>query len=566
MRALRNELAKLVMFLAVLAVCMPANAQVTTPQADPGRIEQQIQGREFRVKPKSDVSAVRAQGDMQIPKKFYKIKFNLKKIIFSGVSVYNSDELKALYKRKIGKQVSLADVYKVANALTAKYRADGYILSRALVPTQKVKNGIVKIKVVEGFVDKINIDKSGEVRGSLELIKTYANKIAAEKPLRNQTLERYLLLANELPGISVQSVLTPSPKTVGAADLRLIVKQEKFNYRVSMDNRGTRYMGPMQASIAANINSPLAMHDNLSLIYAGAPSNGNELNYVGANYSLPVFDNGTTLRLSASYTETDAGYNLSVFDVEGESYRFSAGLDHSFIRSRAKNLKGSISFENKQSENKANIGGLTFKDRLSVMRAGLAGSYADRFSGYNSMSVELSQGINMLGATDDIVNDDLSRSRGVSDFTKATFSASRLQDMGSHFLLNLAVKGQKSANTLLSSEEFGLGGSSFGRGYDSSEITGEDALAFSAEIRYDALPPCDYVDSLQFYTFYDAGTVWNRGEAEARESLTSLGGGIKVQVLDSINGSIEVAKPLGRNVDAEGNENPRVFASLGYTF
>ena len=105
----------------------------------------------------------------------------------------------------------------------------------------------------------------------------------------------------------------------------------------------------------------------------------------------------------------------------------------------------------------------------------------------NLVDVEVSQGLNVLGASDD-GDDNLSRVGGRSDFFKVAATAQRVQDLGflKHDLgLLLSVGGQKSANALLSVEEFGLGGTDFGRAYDPSELTGDEALAGRIELRHD---------------------------------------------------------------------------------
>lgn len=53
-----------------------------------------------------------------------------------GGSVYSSAELAELYAGLLGREVVLAEVYALAQQLTAKYGDDGYVLSRAIVPPQ----------------------------------------------------------------------------------------------------------------------------------------------------------------------------------------------------------------------------------------------------------------------------------------------------------------------------------------------------------------------------------------------------------------------------------------------
>src|SRR6185437_9133865 len=83
----------------------------------------------------------------------------------------------------------------------------------------------------------------------------------------------------------------------------------------------------------------------------------------------------------------------------------------------------------------------------------------------------------------------LSNPYGQSDFTKLTFNTSRLQELNDKFSLLAASAGQVSNAPLLVSEQFGFGGPVFGRAYDTSEITGDDGIAASLELRYDGVNP-----------------------------------------------------------------------------
>src|SRR5262245_51913883 len=74
-----------------------------------------------------------------------------------GGTIYRSEELAALYQDLIGRQITLTAVYDIAARITAKYGADGYVLSRAIVPPQELTPGgaAVTIQIVEGYVDRV---------------------------------------------------------------------------------------------------------------------------------------------------------------------------------------------------------------------------------------------------------------------------------------------------------------------------------------------------------------------------------------------------------------------------
>ncbi len=104
--------------------------------------------------------APRAQLDPTIPESpdpitAERIRFALTGINVDGSTIYSDAELLPLYRDFLGSEVTLSQVFQIAGRITVKYRADGYILSIAVVPAQKIKAGVVTIEVIEGFVSGV---------------------------------------------------------------------------------------------------------------------------------------------------------------------------------------------------------------------------------------------------------------------------------------------------------------------------------------------------------------------------------------------------------------------------
>src|SRR5262249_55497634 len=135
------------------------------------------------------------------------LRFQLNALELAGITVYRPDELRPLYQLLIGTEVSLEQVFKLAAAITLRYRPDGYILSQAIVPAQEIGDGRVRLAVVEGFISRYSFADQPPV--SAAPIGRYAERILAERPLTAATLERYLLLMNDLSGVEARVTLAP---------------------------------------------------------------------------------------------------------------------------------------------------------------------------------------------------------------------------------------------------------------------------------------------------------------------------------------------------------------------
>jgi hemolysin activation/secretion protein len=240
-------------------------------------------------------------------------------------------------------------------------------------------------------------------------------------------------------------------------------------------------------------------------------------------------------------------------------------VTHPLIRGRDQSLSLGVAFDALDSTESSNAGPL-FDDHLRVLRASANYTVNDG-NNANVAYVEASQGLSALGGSRAGAAN-LSRSIGRADFTKATASLSRQQSLGEHWGLQMALAGQKAAQPLLVSEQFALGGARFGRAYDPAEITGDDAVAGSLELRYGRSVDSRFLRSYQLYAFYDVGAVWNQDVSDGtqRQSLASAGGGIRLALPQNVAASLEIAKALSRRVAAEGDKPVRVFISLTAAF
>ncbi len=530
----------------------------------PGQTERMDRRFQKPLTPKSKLEDLPlAPKEPQVPTKMKKIKFVLRGVVVEGSTVYKDGELSHLYKEFLDKEITLARVYSIAEAISVKYRNEGYLITRALVPAQRITDGVVKIVVIEGFINELDIQ--GELGGSEEKIRAYGEKIVNVRPLHNKTLERYLLLINDLPGVSVESVLTPSKDIHGASKLTLIMDHKPFDGFVSLDNRGSRFSGPFQFSIGGSANSFLGLYERTSLNFITA-TQPKELIYFSGQHEQQIGSEGTKVAIFGSLSFTEPGHTLAPLNVEGDSSTFSVSLWQPFIRSRRQNFSGGLTFSHKNFQTDI-LGTLVTKDRLRVLTFEVTFDQADRFQGITLMNFQFNQGINIFDATEP-GSPNLSRADGKSDFSKILINIWRLQQLVSGWSFFTEAEAQWAFSSLLSAEEFAFGGPRFGRGYDPSEITGDHGIAFKTELQYSKNLTYKYLKFVQVYTFFDFGSVWQKGQftgPSKRQSLASAGTGIRMNFTQWLSGYLEIAKPFDP-VIAEGDQNIRLFGSLKAVF
>lgn len=535
--------------------------------ADAGRMEERFDQLQHTtpqvVAPSAPVTP--APTSSNIPAEAEKIHFVLKQMRIEGVTAYSQKQLRSLYQESIGKDIRLSEIYHIAEVITQRYRHDGYVLSHAVVPPQQITGGTVTIVVTEGSIGEVHTQGTYK---ETPVTKGIINDIQSMHPLNAGELERDVLLLNDLGGVAVHAVLEPMTQSnppPGTVAVRLIFDNKQGAYSATIDNYGSRYLGPEEITLGATKSGLVNPYDQLSISGIGSLPLS-ELRYVSSQYNLPLFSNGLSLTLNGGYGTADPGYRLESEDVANHSYSTGPQLNWEAIRQRSENLTLGAGFDVKNIKSDI-VGTELYDDNLRELHASAIYSRDDRWNGSNSIDTELTQGLNAFGASH-AGSADISRADGHSEFTKVTMTVNRLQTVTDTLQLYAATSSQVTDKALLTSEEFGYGGQAFGRAYDTSEILGDDGLAGALELRYNGLPSKEGITS-QPFLFYDIGKVWSIDTIGGSESGASSGLGWRFNTDYHISGTFTVAQPLTREIAANSpnsGKNPRGFFSISCQF
>lgn len=543
------------------AVSLPAGAVIQGGESvQPGNIQKRFEKKsEAKVVNEIVIRDEREQNDVDGAGE---IKFDLEGVSIEGNTVFEGSELEEIYAPKVGGQVSLADIYEIRDLITKKYREEGYVLSRAILPPQKISSGEVKFQIIEGRLNDITVQ--GEVAGDRSIIDGYVNKIRTEGPLNSNNLERYLLLINDLYGTSASGVLRPSSSEAGAADLIIDLAHDDVSGVLVFDNSGTKFVGENIGSAEVSLNSALGQYEKIS-VRTILDTEIEELKFFDLTYTQPIDDEGTEIRFNVGQAATKPGSTLSSLDITGDTDVFEVEITHPYLRSRRENLTLHSGFTLRNVDSDA-AGAAIFKDKTRIITAGATYDIADDFGGVNLFDLTLHRGLGTLGASND--SDLTSRENGSATFTKITGEASREQELADSITLLVAAEGQYSNSALFVGDEFSIGGD-FGRGYDFSEFTGDSGIAAKVELQFGFEADNDFFQDYQLYTFYDFGTVWQRNviaAEEHRSSLSSVGTGVRANLVENVSGYAQLSKPLEGSVASEGNADPRFHFGLNYIF
>ena len=343
------------------------------------------------------------------------VTFTLKDITITGVKTLSAESFRPLYAKLIGQEVKLSNILDVADGIEKAYRDRGYILVRAYVPPQRVRDGVFTINVVEGKIAHVSVE--GGTPATQAQVRSYVQKSVDLSPLPLATMERGLLLSNDLPGVQASGVLKPSENLPGASDIAVTVDQPRVTGGIGADNRGSRYSGLWTMNADAEVNSIFDGADQLSGVFTTSPDATEQI--AGqARYRRAIGGDGVIGTIAGTITHGQPGSTLTAFGVVTDSWAVGPRLTWPIIRSRAQSLQldGGITFQ------QADIDVLSSRIAHDVWRVADINAtylYSNWLGGSWLATAGIAQGIPGLGASANL-SAELSRKGGYVDFTKFT--------------------------------------------------------------------------------------------------------------------------------------------------
>lgn len=383
-----------------------------------------------------------------------------------------------------------------------------------LLPKQEVKNGVVKLQIVEAKFGATVIQGTQSRVPPEFLSQAIQNAQAPGQHIATQRIDRALLLLNDTPGLMAAGNLIEGQQ-MGETNLLLGVEDGPTVVgNVSADNQGSRSTGLERMLASLTLNGPLALGDQLGL--TALKTQGSDYQRVG--YTLPVGYDG--LRAGAHATHLTYGLVGDFASLGANGSSFSTGLDLSYpiLRSQPTNINLVGSFDQKRFDNN-NASGSVSHYNIDVYSLGVNATQLDDWNGggMSNASATLTTGkVNLDGSANQ--SSDTQGPATAGNYSKLSLSLSRSQKLDTDLSAYLAFNMQTASKNLDSSERLYLGGASGVRAYPSSEGGGAQGQTLTAELR-------KQLDSHYTLTgFYDRGHVQafkNNGYADGSTSLNS---------------------------------------------
>lgn len=464
-------------------------------------------------------------------------------------AVLDNNELSRLQAEFVGNKVSVQDILDLVDKINGLYQASGYI-GQAFLVGQDFAEGIVRIRLVEARVGEIFVQGNNDTRSSFI---TDRISLSQGDLINMHQLEDSLSRFNIIYDTLLRAELKPG-KTFGASDL--IVKAgepEPFQFLIFSDNTGREEVGLYRAGVMFTDRSLLGFRDPLTISVTRAETTTAE----SISYSVPITRNNTSLGFSFDNNAIVIGSgSFAGLNISGDSTALTVSLQRPFITKPQLQLTGSLHYQLKESITDSS--GTSISDiRVRNVVGGGELTFFDRL-GYWQTSHAL-----LYGKAEIDVDGSYFKYNGeVIRLTKISRST---------LLLARAAWQLTETNSLVSLEQFQLGGMATARGYKEGLLIGDRGYLVSAEYIFPLLPESigssfkyPLSDIFQGAVFIDhGGAIPYKGQDQSPDEedfLTSLGCGLLINISNFLSARLYYGIPLVMRND--GEDRPKIHFYL----
>jgi hemolysin activation/secretion protein len=456
-----------------------------------------------------------------------------------------------------GQTVQSVDAARAA--LQKAYADRGYETVAVEIPPQHVVGGVVVLQVVEEPVGRLHV--IGSRYFSLNKIKAQAPSLAPGQVPNFKRIKHDIIALNTWQDRQVIPTLQAGvqPQTV---DVNLNVKDTlPLHATLSLDNRYSSDTTPLRLDASVSYDNLWQRGDTINLAFQVAPERPADALVFSGSYlaRIPDVDWMTLLfyaLTSNSKVSTVGSTNVvgrgqvvgvrALVTLPGGSGFFdtlSAGIDYKHFDQAVTLGTGSL------------ISPITYYPITATYSASWQGDTG-------TTELDIGPTFNIRGFGSDPQTFDNKRYNGESNFIYLHADLSRQQDLPRGFQVYVKAQGQLSDEPLVNSEQFSLGGQDTVRGYLESEVLGDDAITGSVEVRTPSLAQyiSPDVNDWRFFLFGEGGEAKildPLSQQQAIFSVASTGIGTRVQLINHLNGSVDVALPLLTSINTRADQ-PRV--------
>lgn len=470
------------------------------------------------------------------------VTFKLNKLDIDKSEVLSPEEIKGVTSSYEGKEVSVKDLYAAVAKINEIYNNKGFITCRAFLTAQTIKDGIVKITLVEGKTGNTTIINNKTTK---ERYITRRVGLNPGKPANIKEVNKDLLRFNATNDAQLRIVMKAGEKP-GTTDYVLQVYEPKqHNFNLFMDNAGSYSSGDTRVGLFYTVKSLSGNRDSLTLgtirsegTKAGSASYSRSVGRSGAKLNTSISSNSVRqVRMDADSHVKGHAKSLALEYVQpwiiNEKVRSEVSLDYGYQNSKSDMLTGADRFT-------------IVNDTLNDVTVAFA------MTNYGKSHIIYQKHGYTVGRSKSSP-DALYFTPESNNYGFYKFNGLYQKTYAHGQMISSRLEGQWSSNdNMVSSRQHYIGGFYSVRGYKENYMGGDSGFTFSAEYSLPILKN----HKADAYCFFDYGHVYGESaESNGKDRiLSSLGLGIRATILKNCYANVSIGFPLRREFSAKQEE------------
>jgi len=462
----------------------------------------------------------------------------------TGNTVFSDQELREITVPFENRELTNAELQELRQRLTLYYVNRGYINSGAILPDQKVVEGIIEIQILEGKLTRIDVEGNKRFRADY-----FTDRLAlgAGPPLNVKSLEERLQIMLQSPLIDgINAQLGPGDRPSEAILKTQVAEALPYQLALVLDNKLSPSVGEARFLVRGSYRNLAGRGDVLTgeIGFAeGLDELGDDIDIL---YALPITARDTIFSVRAEQSRSKVIEEpFDDIDIESETETFGVEITHPVFKTANKQLTLGFGLERRSSETfllgqpfSFSPGVQDGESDVAVIRLSqdwLSRSRNQVIAARSTVSV----GIDAFGST---VNDNAPDSKFVAWLGQFQW-ARRISDAGQQ--INFRADLQLAEDSLLPLEKFAVGGIDSVRGYRENQLVRDAGYAVSLAWRTPIARNAIGGSTVQLVLFADAGRSENRKDPNPDPTrILSYGVGFLFDPHPKIHAELYFAKAL----------------------
>lgn len=536
----RNWLLLALVSVAVLATPgevlgqTPAASQLTPPTLRPAP------------SPVSGGVAIPQSAPQEVPDGSASLRVLISDIELDGAFADLAGEVRALSESIVGRRATVAQLFAYAAAVEQAYARAGYVLVRVVVPAQElVDGGIFRLVIVDGYIEVVDTSRLPDRARSV--VEARAARLIGQRRVTLAMIERYVLLAGDVPGLRLRSSLMRGEQP-GGTRLVLEGSHRWAQGSVGVDNRLSDENGRWLVTASAALNSVLGQGEQIYGTLAGSDDldrlldGQSPLKFWGIGTVVPLGTDGLTINPEFTVSKSRPHVAPGALRSEDHFERFALRASYPLVLTRSRTLAVKVAYEHiDQTSSAVEFDFDLSHDRYSVLRGGIETAALTPWGASVMAAFTVSRGLGGRSAAEVAEFDaPLSRQGASPVFSKLLAEARYVQPLPEGLQLSLSARGQSPfGDPLLKPEQLSLDSADILSGFASgtfsvdSGVVGRIELSRAFDFRLDGI-----ASVVTPYVFAAAGRGWLEQPTEVERKSTaaqSLGGGVR-GLIEGANG------------------------------